>query len=113
MDNRRNCMAFWYIKSSIKGLEILVSSYWRYVLKDYLITSDYGQWDNIFIVLAKDAKDAIEQVYQTYVIPMNEDIKRKNKELGYNSYRICLKNELHAKSIGSLHNENGKIIRVN
>ena len=82
-------------------------------LKDYLVTSDYGQWDNIFIVLAKDAKDAIEQVYQTYVIPMNEDIKRKNKELGYNSYRICLKNELHAKSIGSLHNENGKIIRVN
>lgn len=82
-------------------------------LKDYLVTSDYGQWDNIFIVLAKDAKDAIEQVYQSYVIPMNEDIKRENKELGYNSYRICLKSELHAKSIGSLHNENGKIIRVN
>lgn len=48
-------------------------------MKDYLVTSDYGQWDNIFIVLAKNAKDAIEQVYQSYVIPMNEDIKRKGE----------------------------------
>ena len=55
----------------------------------------------------------IEQVYQSYVVPMNKDIKRKNKEAGYNSYRICLKSELHARSIGSLHNEDGKIIRAN
>ena len=48
-------------------------------MKDYLVTSDYGQWNNIWIVLAKDAKDAIEQVYQTHVVPMNEDIKRENK----------------------------------
>mgnify|MGYP003378622209 CR=1 FL=1 len=82
-------------------------------MKDYLVTSDYGQWDNIFIVLAQNAKDAIEQVYQSYVIPMNEDIKRENKEAGYNSYRICLKSELHARSLGSLHNEYGKIIKVN
>jgi len=82
-------------------------------LKDYLVTSSYGQWDNIFIVSAKNAKDAIEQVYQSYIISMNEDIKRKNKEVGYNSYRICLKRELHARSIRSLHNENGKIIQVN
>lgn len=82
-------------------------------MKDYLVTSDCGQFDNIFIVLAKNAKDAIKQVYQSYVAPMNEDIKKENKEAGYNYYRICLKSELHAKSIGSLHNEDGKIIRVN
>lgn len=82
-------------------------------MKDYLVISDYGQWDNIFIVLAENTKDAIEQVYQSYVVPMNKDIIRENKEVGYNSYRICLKSELHAKSIGSLHNEYGKIIRVN
>lgn len=82
-------------------------------MKDYLVTSDYGQWDNIFIVLAKNAKDAIEQVCQSYVVPMNEEIKRENKEVGYNSCRTCLKSELHARSIGSLHNEDGKIIRVN
>lgn len=82
-------------------------------MKDYLVTSSYGQWDNIFIVSAKNAKDAIEQVYQSYIISMNEDIKRKNKEVGYNSYRICLKRELHARRIRSLHNENGKIIQVN
>lgn len=82
-------------------------------MKDYLVTSDYGQWGNIFVVLAKNTKEAIEQVYQSYIVPMNEDIKRENKEVEYNSYRICLKSELHARSIGSLHNENGKIIRVN
>lgn len=82
-------------------------------MKDYLVTSDYGQWDNIFIVFAKDAKDAIEQIYQSYVVPMNEDIKRKNKEAGYNSYRTCLKSELHAKSLEKIHSEDGKIIRVN
>lgn len=59
------------------------------------------------------AKDAIEQIYQSYVVPMNEDIKRENKEVGYNSYRTCLKSELHARSLGSLHNEDVKIIRVN
>lgn len=82
-------------------------------MKEYLVTSNYGQWDNIFIVLAKNAKDAIEQVYQSYVIPMNEDIKKKNEKARYNSYRLCFKNELHARSIGNLHNKNGKIIRVN
>ena len=82
-------------------------------MKDYLITSDYGQWDNIWIVLAKNAKDAIDQVYQSYVVPMNEDIKRENKEVGYNSMRVCLKSELHARSIRSLHSEEGKIISVN
>lgn len=82
-------------------------------LKDYLVTSDYGQWNNIWIVLAKNAKNAIDQVYQSYVIPMNEDIKRENKKVGYNSMRVCLKSELHARSIGSLHNEEGKIISIN
>lgn len=82
-------------------------------MKEYLVTSDYGQWDNIFIVSAQNAKDAIEQVYQSYVVPMNDSIKRENKEVGYNSSRICMKSELHARSIGSLHNEQGKIILVN
>lgn len=52
-------------------------------MKDYLVTSDYGQWDNTWIVLAKDAKDAIEQVYQSYIIPLNEDVRTKNEEAGY------------------------------
>ena len=82
-------------------------------LKDYLVTSDYGQKDNIWVALAKNAKDAIDQVYQSYVIPMNENIKRENREAGYHSMRVCLKSELHAKSIGSLHSKEGKIILVN
>ena len=82
-------------------------------LKDYLVTSSYGQWNNTWIVLAKNVKDAIDQVYQSYVIPMNEDIKRENKEVGYNLMRVCLKRELHARSIRSLHSEEGNIILVN
>ncbi len=82
-------------------------------MKEYLVTSDYGQWNNIFIVMAKNGKDAIEQVYQSYVVPMNKDIKKENKEEGYTVYSICLKSELHAKSLGSLHNKNGRIVRIN
>ena len=51
----------------------------NYKVKDYLVTSDYGQWNNMWIVLAKDAKDAIEQVYQTHVVPMNEDLKEEKR----------------------------------
>lgn len=82
-------------------------------MKEYLVTSDYGQWDNTWIVLAKDSKDAIEQVYQAYVIPLNEDCKSENKRVGFHMCRICRKDELHARSIGSLHNKEGKIILVN
>lgn len=82
-------------------------------MKEYLVSSDYGQWDNTWIVLAQNAKDAIEQVYQAYVVPLNEDVRIENEEAGYKMTRMCFKNELHARSIGSLHNEEGKIILVN
>ena len=81
-------------------------------MKDYLVTSDYGQYDNMWIVFAKDAKDAIQQVWEKYIVPMNEDIKEENKRDGWDYYRTCKKSELCAKSIGSLHNSNGKIIRL-
>lgn len=82
-------------------------------LKEYLVTSDYGQWNNTWIVAAKNAKDAIQQVYDEYVKPMNEEIKQENKEAHWKFYRLCKKSELHARSLGSLHNEEGKIILVN
>ena len=55
----------------------------------------FYQWNNMWIVLAKDAKDAIEQVYQEYVVPMNEDCRRENKEprihrLGERGLCLCL-----------------------
>ena len=82
------------------------------IMKDYLVTSDYGQYDNMWIVLAKDVKDAIQQVWEKYIVPMNEDIREENKRDGWDYYRTCKKNELHAKSIGNLHNSDGKIIRL-
>ena len=81
-------------------------------MKEYLVTSDYGQYDNMWIVLAKDANDAIEQVWEKYVVPMNEDIREDNKRDGWDYYRTCKKSELHARSLGSLHNEKGKIIGI-
>lgn len=82
-------------------------------MKDYLVTSDYGQWNNIWIVSAKNAKDAIDQVYLAHIVPMNEEIKRENKEAHFQHYRCCRKDELHTKSIESLHNCDGKIICIN
>lgn len=81
-------------------------------MKDYLVISDYGQYDNMWIVFAKDTKDAIQQVWEKYIVPMNEDIKKENKRDGWDYYRTCKKNELHAKSVCSLHNSDGKIIRL-
>lgn len=82
-------------------------------LKEYLVTSDYGQWNNIWIVAGKNAKDAIQQVYEKHIIPMNEELKEENRKYGWKLYRLCRKNELHARSVGSLHNRDGKIISVN
>lgn len=82
-------------------------------MKNYLITSDYGQWNNMWIVLAKNAKDAIEQVYHACIVPMNKEIKRENKKAHFQHYRCCRKDELHAKDIVRLHNSDGKIICIN
>lgn len=81
-------------------------------MKEYLVTND-GDWDNIFIVSAKDAKDAINQVFEKHFEWQNEGLKKENKELGYYANHIFTKSDLSAKSIGSLHNRDGKIIRVN
>jgi hypothetical protein len=81
-------------------------------MKEYLVTND-GDWDNIFIVSAKDAKDAINQVFEEYFELQNEGLRKENKELGYYANHIFTKSDLSAKSIGSLHNRDGKVIRVN
>lgn len=62
-------------------------------MKDYLVTCDYV--DNVWIVFAKDAKDAIQQIINRYDIDCN-----------------CKTNKFHAKSILSLHNSKGKIIDI-
>ena len=81
-------------------------------MKEYLVTTDYGQWNNIWIVLAKDSKDAINQVWEYYYKDMNDGLIEENKEVGYNMYKKITKSELKARSLGSLHTEHGKIIDV-
>lgn len=58
-------------------------------MKEYLVQAEWAY----YIVLAKDAKDAINQIYEKY-------------SDWYDKRRI------YAQSLGSLHNEKGKIIRV-
>ena len=82
-------------------------------MKEYLVTTGYGQYSNKWIVLATDSKDAINQVWEFYYKDMNDEIDVENKEFGYNMYKKITKSEIKARSLGSLHNENGKIINVN
>lgn len=74
-------------------------------MKEYLVTVDHAQWNNLYIVSAKDAKDAIQQVWDKYFSWKVEE----DKADGYKPY---YKKDLHARSLGSLHNEEGKIIVV-
>ena len=75
-------------------------------MKDYLVTVDHAQWNNTFIVSAKDAKDAIQQVWDIHFSWKAEE----DKEKGYTPY---YKKDLHARSLASLHNEEGKILVLN
>lgn len=74
---------------------------------------DSADWYNIFIVSAKDAKDAINQVFNDYFKWQNPSLKKENKDFGEPINHIYTKSDLTAKSIGSLHNQSGKIIHVN
>ena len=82
-------------------------------MKEYLVTTDYGQYNNKWIVLAHDSKDAINQVWEFYYKDMNDGLKEENKEVGYDMYNPISKSDIKSRSLGSLHTENGKIINVN
>lgn len=77
-------------------------------IKEYLVTlNNYG---GMFIVSAKNAKDAIAQVWEEHFLLINEGLREDNKRMGYHANHIYAKSELTARSLGSLHNEQGKII---
>lgn len=75
-------------------------------MKEYLVTLD----DQNFIVLAKNAKDAITQVWEEHFEWKNAELREENNKLGYHANHIYAKSELKARSLGSLHTEEGKII---
>lgn len=76
-------------------------------LKEYLVTTK----DNaIFIVSAKDAKDAIEYVYANHYARQNREWIDENRKIGFTMNKIFTKADFNARSLGSLHTENGRII---
>lgn len=79
-------------------------------MKEYLVTTDN---ENLtFIVSAKNAKDAISQVWDTHMQWENSELQERNEELGYKRYRMYTKSDINARSLGSLHNEQGKILCI-
>lgn len=77
-------------------------------MKEYYVWSDYGQVNHSWIVLAKNSKDAIQQIWDKYIVHINTMIMWNEKEIKTHD-----KQQLHARSLGSLHNEYGKIILLN
>lgn len=71
-------------------------------LREYVVEVDSSR-DNIYLVSAKNAKEAINIVWEDVFKISNE----WDKEHGYNPFTKC---DLHAKSVGSLHNRDGKIV---
>ena len=78
-------------------------------MKEYLVT--VCDCEN-FIVSAKNAKDAIAQVWELYYEWKNAEMREENKRLGWKANYIYAKSDLSARSLGSLHTEQGKIIHL-
>lgn len=64
-------------------------------MKEYIVTCEYPclSYNEIFLVLAKDSKDAINKVYEEYGSEFN-------------------KSDFQARSAGSFHNEFGSIVTL-
>lgn len=75
-------------------------------LKEYVVTVDGNQWNNLFIVSAKNSKDAINVVYEEHFSWRKESDKE-------NGFRPTAKYELHARSVDSLHSVDGRVICLN
>lgn len=82
-------------------------------MKEYLVTMDNADWDNIFIVSAKNSEEAIRYVFDKYFKYQNKNLREENKRMGYNGNHIFTKSDFIAKSIYSLHSKEGKIIHIN
>lgn len=81
-------------------------------MKEYLVTMDSADWNDIFIVSAENAKGAINMVFEEYFRWQNDALQKENKDIGEPINHIYAKSDLKAKSIERLHNREGKIILV-
>ena len=77
-------------------------------MKDYLVS--VGNFHSL--VLAKDAKDAINQVWEKEFVAKKKVSEEINALFGVKPNQLWDKSDLQARSLGSLHNEHGKIIKL-
>ena len=78
-------------------------------LKEYLVASTDNK---VFIVAAKDAKEAIDYVYNNHYARRNREWLKENAKIGFAMNRIYTKADFSARSIGSLHTEHGRMICI-
>ena len=78
-------------------------------LKEFLVTVKEKEK---YIVTAKDTKEAIEYIYANNYARQNRVWKEENDYIGFEMNHIYTKDEFVARSLGSLHTENGRIICV-
>jgi hypothetical protein len=78
-------------------------------LKEYLVTSSDKK---VFIVSAKDSKDAIEYVYNNYYAIPNRKFERENSSIGFPINKIFPKSDFKARSLGSMHTEYGRALCI-
>ena len=78
-------------------------------LKEYLVVSTDKK---VFIVSAKDSKDAIEYIYNNHYLKQNRKWIEENQKIGFAMNKIFTKADFNARSLGSLHNEMGRMICI-
>ena len=76
-------------------------------LKEYLVTVREKER---YIVSAKDAKEAMEYVYANNYARQNREWLDENIKAGFVLNHIYTKDEFTARSLGSMHTEQDRII---
>lgn len=74
-------------------------------MKEYLVEVDYCGRISFYVVSAKDAKDAIDTLYE-------REYKNRISYSVRKGYKPVLKKDFAARSLGSLHTELGRIIPI-
>ena len=82
-------------------------------MREYLVYAPSYHYDGLFIVKANNAKEAINKVFEQKFAWKNKEIKKDNKQIGYQATALFAKSDFKARSIESLHNEYGRVVGCN
>ena len=78
-------------------------------MREYLVYAPSYHYNDLFIVQAHNAKEAISKVFNSKFKWRNKEIREDNKRIGYPATALFSKSDFKAKSIESLHKQYGEI----